>query len=102
MERRTVDTGTVVVDVSPVVRNATLGGDEGLARLDLVLEAWRAQVDAFSQFILVADRSLRKNIPQEEASQLEDRLAAWGEHELAAYADPVVLRHAERHRAVIL
>ena len=92
----------MLVDVSGVVRDEALGGRPTLARLDLVLNAWRQQVDAFSEFVLIADRSLRHTIPKPEAKELERRFAVWGEYQLVPHADPLILERAQLQDAVVL
>src|SRR3954451_9978741 len=97
-----VDTGTVVVDVSCVVRSADLGDETSLDRLDLVLSCWHQQLDAFAEVTLVADRSLKHHLPDHEQRGLRRRLGEWGEYQLVAFADPVILQTAAERDAAII
>lgn len=89
-----VNASGAVVDVSNVCwseRIAPLGErSPRLGRLDLLCEAWRRSRGARARLTLIADASLRYQLPRAERRRLED-MAHAGEIRLVPTADPELL-----------
>ena len=96
-----VDIGLVGVDVSNVCRDHKLPGTVGFDRLNLVLEAWRAQLSRYAEFHLIADESLLDYLSKDER-RLAKRMARAGELDLLPEADEPLLDYAETHGGCVL
>jgi hypothetical protein len=96
-----IDTGLVSVDVANACRDHRLPGRVGLHRLDLLLNAWRAQVFRHAEFHLVADRSLLDDLSRDD-KRLVKRMRRAGELFVHPQADAPLLAHAEAHGGSVL
>jgi hypothetical protein len=99
--RTGLDVGTLAVDVANVCLDKRLPGRAGLRRLDLVINAWRAEVCRHVDLHLVIDASALRRL------SLLGRLRAWrmrraGRLIVAHDADEALLDHVERHGGCLL
>ncbi len=96
-----IDIGLVGVDVSNVCRDHKLHGTVGFDRLNLVLDAWRAQLSRYAEFHLIADESLLDYLSKDER-RLARRMARTGGLDLVPEADEPLLDYAEAHGGCVL
>lgn len=101
IETGAANPGVVAVDVSSVCRDERLPGSVDFTRLELVLEAWREQMDGFAKFYLAADRSLLREMKPDVRRVAED-MRDKGELDLFREADDALLDHAEKHGGCVL
>ncbi len=91
----------VAVDVSNVCLDKRLPGSGDFDRLELVLDAWEAQLYRGAEFHLVADRSLLSKLTG-AAKQVARRMERRGELTVCPVADDVLLSYAEEHDGCVL
>lgn len=91
----------VAVDVSNVCLDSRLPGFVDFDRLDLVLDAWEAQLYQYAEFHLVADRSLLGKLTR-TARRVARRMESRGDLTVCPVADDVLLTYAEEHGGCVL
>lgn len=96
-----VDIGVVTVDVSNVCRDPALPPPVGLARLELVLAAWREQIRHDAEFALFVDRSTLDLFDPADVERAR-RMEADGRLRVEREADDPLLDAAERTGSCVL
>lgn len=89
---------TVIIDLSPVVRHHD---KNDWRRVEMVLTAWREQVDPAAVFYGVADNSLWHNMDDHGRRSLNDWKKA-GRARSVRWADPEILELATQHPDAIV
>lgn len=101
MVHNEADVAVVCIDVANVARDPALPGVFGLQRVDLMVEAWRSQISQHAEALLIADRSLLRNLPRVEKRRVK-HLRRRNELMVTGDADELLLELAESHKGCVL